>query len=496
MVIEEYYGIILLIGKIVKEEFWVINWLEEVEKRQEEMIIRLKEFLAIESVLDEKTARDGAPFGEGVNNALEYVLNLTKNKGFTVKNVDGFAGHAEYGEGEELLGILCHVDVVPAGDGWTTPPFQPTIRDGKIFARGSIDDKGPTIAAIFALAIVKELGLKLNKRVRLIFGTNEETEWTDLEHYFLKEEMPNLGFAPDADFPIINAEKGILSITVARELKKGLEERDKGNSLSLKSFRAGLRTNMVPAQSEAEINGSVNDLDEIKKEFFNFLKLHGLTGEAYLIENELKLNLRGISAHAMEPMKGVNAATYLATFLAQYSLQEEANTYLMLIKDYLHTDFFGERLGINFQDELSGRLTANYGIFNFGEDEATINMNIRYPVSTDYEKMVERIKNFYGEHQMYLSDLRNSKPHYVDPDNFLVQTLKKVYEEQTGNVGELLAIGGGTYARALKVGVAFGPLFPGKIETAHQKDEFIELADLFKATAIYAQAIYELAQAK
>ena len=186
-----------------------INWQLEIENRKQDLLADTQSLLKIKSVLDEENQTDTAPFGVGVKEALEYMLNLGEKDGFTVKNVDHVAGHIEMGEGEELLGILCHVDVVPEGDGWSSDPYGAEIRDGKIFARGAIDDKGPTMAAYYAMKVIKELGLSLNKRVRMIIGTDEESNWRCVNHYFEVEEMPTVGFAPDADFPIINAEKGI-----------------------------------------------------------------------------------------------------------------------------------------------------------------------------------------------------------------------------------------------------------------------------------------------
>ncbi len=193
-----------------------INWQLEIENRKQDLLADTQSLLKIKSVLDEENQTDTAPFGVGVKEALEYMLNLGEKDGFTVKNVDHVAGHIEMGEGEELLGILCHVDVVPEGDGWSSDPYGAEIRDGKIFARGAIDDKGPTMAAYYAMKVIKELGLSLNKRVRMIIGTDEESNWRCVNHYFEVEEMPTVGFAPDADFPIINAEKGIWDFAIVQ----------------------------------------------------------------------------------------------------------------------------------------------------------------------------------------------------------------------------------------------------------------------------------------
>lgn len=207
--------------------------------------------MRINSVMDETTAGPGKPFGEGVNASLTSLLELGEKEGFTTKNLDGFAGHIEWGEGDDIVGVLCHVDVVPPGDGWTSDPFSADIRNGRIYARGAIDDKGPTMAAFYALKIVKDMNLPLSKRVRIIIGTDEESDWRCVEHYFKHEEMPTLGFAPDADFPIINAEKGIIDTSLLIPHRSNQADAE----TVLVSFQSGLRLNMVPDAAKAIIEG-------------------------------------------------------------------------------------------------------------------------------------------------------------------------------------------------------------------------------------------------
>lgn len=232
-----------------------MNWEVEVIRKKEDLIRDTQEFLRINSVMDETTAGPGKPFGEGVNASLTSLLELGEKEGFTTKNLDGFAGHIEWGEGDDIIGVLCHVDVVPPGDGWTSDPFSAEIRNGRIYARGAIDDKGPTMAAFYALKIVKDMNLPLSKRVRMIIGTDEESDWRCVEHYFKHEEMPTMGFAPDADFPIINAEKGIIDASLLIPHRPNQAE----PKAVLVSFQSGLRLNMVPDAAEAVIEGPKNE---------------------------------------------------------------------------------------------------------------------------------------------------------------------------------------------------------------------------------------------
>lgn len=159
------------------------------------------------------------PFGEGAKKALDYALDLGNRLGFRTKNIDNYCGYIEFGEGKNLLGIIGHLDVVPSGDGWDTPPFSSTIKDGKIFGRGAIDDKGPVVASLYAMKAIKD-NIKINSRVRLILGINEEKDWKCIKHYKEKEELPTIGFSPDADFPCIYAEKGIATVYLKDDFTK------------------------------------------------------------------------------------------------------------------------------------------------------------------------------------------------------------------------------------------------------------------------------------
>ncbi|MFB6429252.1 dipeptidase PepV [Bacillus thuringiensis] len=465
-----------------------INWTEEVAKRKDDLIRDTQQFLQIKSVWEEESAKEGAPFGEGVEKALSFMLHKGEAEGFASKNLEGYAGHLEMGQGEELVGILCHVDVVPEGDGWTTPAYSADIRDGKIFARGAIDDKGPTMAAYYAMKIVKELGLPLSKRVRMIIGTDEESNWKCVDHYFKNEEMPTIGFAPDADFPIINAEKGISDIQV---VQNGSEE--KKGTYELVSFDSGRRLNMVPDFAEAVITGE--DVNALTVAYEEYLQTAKKIGKSTIEGNTVTLQIEGISAHGSTPEKGENAGLLLANFLTTVSLDGKATAFAIFATETFTGDIFGEKATIAYKDEISGPLTVNVGRLSYTkENGGNLGLNVRYPVTTNFEEMIAKLKEYVGTYGFAVADYSNSRPHHVDKNHELIRTLQRVYEEQTGEKAELLAIGGGTYARSLKAGVAFGPLFPGKEELAHQKDEYIEIEDLLKATAIYAQAIHELAK--
>jgi succinyl-diaminopimelate desuccinylase len=469
----------------------MINWMDEVEKRKDNLINNTQQLLHIKSILDEENATEDAPLGEGVKEALQFMLELGEKDGFTSKNVGNLAGHLEFGNGDELLGILCHVDVVPEGDGWTSDPFGAEIRDGKIYARGALDDKGPTMAAYYAMKIVKELELPLSKRVRMIIGTDEESNWRCVEHYFKHEEMPTMGFAPDADFPIIYAEKGISDFDMVMKIET---KEQSETAVQVLHFHSGRRYNMVPDFAQASLQLK-EEQTKIVQDFNSYLNENQLKGKYYVENGVFFLEVEGISAHGMEPKNGKNAGLFLAAFLAKQELDGNSRAYFTFVSDYLFNDSRGNNLGVNYRDDITGDLTINIGKLSYNPQEGgRIGVNLRYPVTNDMTKTKVKLEKVLVEKGFTIENFSDSKPHHVDENDVLIQTLKKVYEEQTGEKAELISIGGGTYARSLKAGVAFGPLFPGREDIAHQKDEYIFIEDLLRATAIYAQAIYELAK--
>lgn len=461
-----------------------MDWLQLAKQREQELITELQQLIQIESILDEENATAAAPFGEGPLAALNFMLQKGLEQGMIVKNVDNMAGHIEMGEGEDLLGILCHVDVVPAGDlaTWTYPPFEGRVVDGKLFARGAIDDKGPTMAAWLAMKLIKDAGIPLKKRVRMIIGSDEESGFRCVDRYFEKEEMPAVGFAPDADFPLINAEKGIAHVVLTQ--KAGRLENEK-----LVSFDAGKRTNMVPDKAIATLRAaSVN----AELNFQKFLLENDAQGSFAIEGSSYIITVKGKSAHAMEPEKGRNAAVLLAKFLTT-ELDGAGLDFANFMVELFDGDHYGTALNFNFFDEMSGQTTLNPGIVTFGENGATLEVSMRYSVTYPFEQKVSAVQSMLADKAFAMDIAGNSTPHYVSEDDELVKTLLDVYRKHSGDFSKPLSTGGGTYARVMKKGVAFGMLFPGEPDVAHQADEFVIVENLVKAAAIYAEAIVKLA---
>ena len=460
-----------------------IDFKQEVLNHKEDLLKDLFDLLSVRSILGTDITEE-TPFGSGPREALDLILSFGKRDGYKTKLVENKAGHIEVGEGEELFGILGHVDVVPVVEAdWTSHPFKPEIRDGKIFARGSLDDKGPTMAAYYAVKLLDKLGVKWNKRVRVIVGSDEETGFRCVEAYFKHEEQPASGFTPDAMFPLVYAEKA--RATFDHKLKFVLED---GNyNYKLVKFNGGQVLNMVIASAKAELVGEVSD---IKEKFENFLAKEKLEGEV-TVEDTIKLTLKGKAAHGSTPQYGINGATKLAEFLSTLGLDNNGKNFVDYIVEKLANDPFGEKLGINYSDDEMGEATYNYGILEYDLERkiGLVSTDCRHPKKFD---LVDRLNGIKVDN-IDIEVTSTKEAHYVPKDDELVTTLMDVYRKHTGDTkNDAFVLGGGTYARCLKKGVAFGLLFPGKEDTMHQANEYLEVEDLLLATAIYAEGIYKL----
>ncbi|MCC3754480.1 dipeptidase PepV [Staphylococcus capitis] len=464
-------------------------WKEKVLEYENQMIDDLKGLLSIESVRDDSKASEDAPVGPGPRQALDYMYELAERDGFSTHDVDHIAGRIEAGQGEDVLGILCHVDVVPAGDGWDSDPFDPVVTDDAIIARGTLDDKGPTIAAYYAVKILNDMNVDWKKRIHMIIGTDEESDWKCTDRYFQTEEMPTLGFAPDAEFPAIHGEKGITTFDLIQDqINEDVDEPD----YELLNFESGQRYNMVPDHAEARVLVKENMTDVIQN-FEYFVEQNELQGESTVDSGILILTVEGKAVHGMDPSLGVNAGLYLLKFLSSLNLDKSAKDFVEFNNRYLFDSHFGEKMGMKFHTDVMGDVTTNIGIIKYDNKEAgRYGVNLRYPQGFEFEEAVERFTNEIKDIGFSLELGKVQKPHYVDKDDPFVEKLVKAYRNQTGDMTEPYTIGGGTYARNLNKGVAFGAMFEDTEDLMHQKNEYMTKKQLINATSIYLEAIYAL----
>lgn len=461
----------------------------KIDALTNEIIEKTQKLIQIPSVYS-KSKDPNKPFGENANRALEYMLDLGKKLGFQTKNLDGYCGYIEFGEGEELVGIIGHLDVVPEGEGWTFPPFSGTIADGKLFGRGAIDDKGPVIAALYAMKAVKD-NCKVNKRIRLILGLNEENDWECMKYYKKVEELPTIGFSPDADFPCIYAEKSILSCFVQ------MNYTNDNKSICIKEVDCNNNAlNVVPkfCSMTLTIDHKKIEMENFIATIKNIIDRNKFEIDIDKISNEeIKLTSYGMQAHAAHPDLGVNAISRLILTVNEALNQYDVSLALFdFFSKLIRLEYDGHSLGIDFEDE-SAKLTLNVGQLSLQDSALSIGFNLRIPIHTP----IDVIRNAFLKHCTSYPNLTFAEsgyqPYlYVPKDNPLIQTLCDIFNETTHSNYEPVAIGGATYARAFKNCVSFGPNFPGHKDMCHQTDEFIEIESLLLACKIYAKAILEL----
>lgn len=430
------------------------------------------------------------PFGKNAALALEYVLNLGNSLGFRTKNIDGYCGYIEFGEGDELLGIIGHLDVVPEGEGWSHPPFSAEIADGKIFGRGAIDDKGPVIASLYAMKAVMD-NCKVNKRVRLILGLNEETGWKCIEYYKKHEELPTIGFSPDADFPCIYAEKALLSVFMSQDNNSNLP-------IYIKDIDCGSNAiNVVPKFCMVTLG---IDKEKINSELFiksleEKIKEHSYSMEISMTNDEIiTITSKGLASHAAHPDLGINAISRLIIVLYEVLSKYEVHIDILdTFYKYIYNEYNGKKLGINFSDE-SGILTLNVAQFYKQDEKIFIGMNLRIPVNTPINDVKDKFTNICLDNNINVS-FKDEKPAlFIPKDDRLVTTLCNVFNRVSKMDEKPIAIGGATYARAFKNCISFGATMPGSEDMCHKVDEFISINNLILSTKIYAEAIFELAQ--
>ena len=441
---------------------------------QPDMIDTLRRWIRVPSLRAERSA-DNAPFGAEVRRALDLALEDIASLGMQPRDIDGYCCDAEIGEGEDVIAVLAHLDVVPEGDGWDYDPYGGELIDGRIIGRGTSDDKGPGVAALFAMKAIVDAGIPLRKRCRLILGCDEESGMEDLHYYEEKIGLPDVGFSPDASFPLINTEKGITSLQLHAPMT---DDR-------LVSIASGTRSNVVPGTATAIVKG---DWREAAAEAF-IVEDEDCSIETELVDGNTKIVVTGVPAHASTPERGKNAAKMLLAVLEVLGIGGEP---VRLLVEAAGEGDDGVNLGIAGRDEVSGRLTINLGLLFADEKEMSVTFDCRYPVFYNAQLLRATVAKRLAPAGFVLEPGRVSEPHHVPESSELVTKLMEVYNTITGTQAKPFAIGGGTYARHLKEGVAYGMLFPGEPELEHQANESISVEGFVKAARIYAYAILAL----
>ena len=436
---------------------------------REEFLADLQSLIAIPSVKGE--AEENAPFGKELVRALDCALEIAQKYGLYTENWENYVGIIQPEPGERKLDILAHLDVVPADGTWTvTDPFVMKVVNGRIYGRGAADDKGPALAALYVLRAIRELQIPLSGNVRLVLGTDEECGSADLEHYFQRTSSAEMSFSPDADYPVINIERGRLS----GMLRSGCV------SEKLVAISAGSAVNIIPEKACAVLK-NVNSEDVLAK-----AEKLGIPVTVEKKKMQLHITVRGKSAHAASPEMGDNPVTALIHLLTECVDVEAVR---QLSKLFPHGDIHGEKLGIDMSDE-SGKLTMSLTCLKLQDGQLTAKFDCRVPVCGTEEKLhIVRVK---AEENGFIYQATFVAPHYIPADSKLVQILRNCYEKITGRDGTPIAIGGGTYAHGIQNAVAFGCAFPEVDNHMHGNDEFAELSTLELSQQIFAQAVITL----
>ena len=440
---------------------------------KDEMIESIRQSMRINSVRGE--ACQDAPYGVGPKIALDHMLMLGKSMGFKTGCADNRIGWIEYGEGEEMVGVLGHLDIVPAGDGWEHPAFGAEIHDGVLWGRGCVDDKGPIIGALYGLKAIRELNLPIDRRIRILFGTDEENGSSCAQYYVENGyEMPTIGFTPDAEFPAIFYEKGISFVRAGKKIE------DKGN-INIESLEGGSVINIVPGKCKMVVDGPLNvhTSERVKVE---------------IVEGKTVVTATGVETHASGPSKGINAIILLLEAVKDNDFGGDFQKMMDFILEKIGRETNGETLGTYYFDEETGETTLNLGLIKYNGEEMGFAIDTRYPKNGIQEVIDQKMMDEFAAYGLEGLVIKNAKSLYVPRDSELITKLRNVYTAETGDDGEAIAIGGGTYAKEFPNMVAFGPIFPHEESTIHKANERVSLESLMKSNQIIAAAMYELAK--
>ena len=438
-----------------------------IERTFEEQVKDLQALVAIPSV-SRGEPEEGKPYGERVDAAWRKAKEIAQKLGFEkVFDVDHRCGVIEYGEGEELVAVMAHLDVVPEGKGWTCDPYGGEIKDGRMYGRGTVDDKGAAVNAMYALAAIKESGIPMKRRVRILLGMDEECGCTGMEHYRETEGEPTMAFTPDAVYPVVNSEMGILHVSYKNPLACTVQA------------KVGSVANVIPGEAEATLPNAAATC----------LMPAGLTVEL----DEKSLTVRGRGGHASMPELANNALQGLFYALAQQQIPDAEKALFAMLAGTLKQDEHGEGMGLDREDE-SGRITVAPTLFRCGPEGAEITFDCRYPFTYTYEELQGKFDRIMTALGFARTSASNTNGHFISADTELVKGLMEVYQQVTGDTEtKPISMGGGTYAKEFKNAVAFGTVFPGDIDRCHLPDESVGLDELKKNTLIMAEAIKKLA---
>ena len=454
--------------------------------RRAQLIAAISRLVAVKSVRGE--AAPGQPYGPGPAAALAEGVALSKEMGFRAENLENYVATADLNDKETALHILGHLDVVGEGKGWSTDPYTCVERDGLLYGRGVSDDKGPVVCALMAMQAIRDLEIPLQYNVKLIMGGDEESGSSDLAWYYANHPYAPYTFTPDANFPLINIEKGHYHPDFGKTWESE-------NVLPrVTELQGGFRNNVVPPEADCVIAGlAAEDFEDHARQ------VQEETGAVFTLTDTaggLAIHCAGRNAHAASPDDGLNAITALLTLLARLPLADCESTRAL---NAMHTlfpfgDNRGKALGIGQADQESGELTLNLALITVTDTGFTAKFDVRFPLCSNEENCKRACEASFARYGISVTgDGDMIPPHHVPADSPLVRTLLDCYQTYTGDAdAKPLAIGGGTYVHDIPGGVAFGCEFPGFDPKMHAADEQASVEQLLTACKIFTLAIARL----
>lgn len=457
---------------------------EFIKKNRNAIVSDVIELVNIPTVFSEDGG-SGHPFGAEVDRGLKWILQRAEDFGMKTRNFDGYAGEITIGDGPFMIGVLAHEDVVPAGEGWDTDPFDAVVKNGKIYGRGSGDDKGPLISSLYAMKYLMDEGrIPEGVSLRMIVGTNEEESWGGINYYTAHvDRLPDYSIVPDGYFPLIYCEKGLVDF----DIKTSLFD-DEAADIEVSGLYGGSGRNVVPGKAGCTLVCRAGNVLEIAAKLNDFAGVRAeCDGDRILV------TVQGKSTHAMSPEKGINAISRLMYGLGELACTLSIGDFVERYNRYIAMDYNGDKFGCGFEDQLSGKTTFNIGTLYCEGGQIVLQANLRYPASMEKEEVVSAIKKTCSQADFIYVEKEYLPPVYTEPDSDFVIKLMEVYRKVTGDEeNEAFAIGGATYARAIPNAVAFGPLFPYEEELAHEANEFLAVDSLEKMTWIFAEGLEAL----
>lgn len=430
-----------------------------LDDHKEEMLQVLSDFVAIPSVSSDM---------EKVREALEFALDLGEKMGFRTETcLDSQVGVIEMGNGEETLGILSHVDVVPAGDreDWDSDPYQTVIKDGRIYGRGTVDDKGMIVASLYAMKAAAEYAaehnMPIHKKVQLILGTQEEVEWTDMDAYVEHYPLPDYGFSPDGEYPICNVEKGTADFTLTFDVAEEAEDAD---AVYVTAVDCGVAKNSVPGKAIATLSN----------------------GET--------ITAMGKAVHSCQPERGVNALFVLCDMLKEKGVAKNKLMTLIDVVTEAFTDVYGRGIDMYdeseyYQGEFVHRNAFSPTLFHAKDGKAEVNINNRFAYGTKEQDLYDGMAKFAEANGGSVTEWTAMPAVFVSAESPFLKILAEAYEDVSGLKNEFTLAYGGSYAKAMPNVVSWGPLFPGEEDTCHEVNEYIDIKSMMNSAKIFAQSV-------